>query len=273
MTGREAHLWQLRPGDVRGTAIPGLYLSFLSEAERGRLSRFRFPRDRDAFLLAHGLKRAALSTLFPHVAPSAWRFTTGPFGKPEAVGPGERLAVRFSITHTDGLVAVLTAPGVDCGVDAEPVRRPRDVAPLIRTTLTPPERARLEALPPQARAEHFCGLWTLKEAYAKARGLGLRLPFDRIGFRTGEDGRIHAHFGPGMDDRTDRWTFARWTVDRRHVVSAALRRDQHGEVRIVRQTAPPVPKSPAGPSDPAALEVAHYCADGPMGAAYRRITD
>lgn len=273
MTHREAHLWQLRPGDVRGTGIPDLYLSFLSESERSRLSRFHFTRHRDAFLVAHGLKRSALSTLFPDVPPGLWQFAPGLLGKPEVAGPGEYRAVRFSITHTDGLVAFLVAPGIDCGVDAEPVHRPRDVTPLARRNLSPLERERFDALPPWARAEHFCRLWTLKEAYAKARGLGLRLPFDRFGFRTGDDGRIYAHFGPGVDDRTARWTFAQWTVDRRHIVSAALRRDKNGDVRIVRHTEPPVPNPPTGPPDSAVTGGAHYCADGPTEAAYRRITE
>ncbi|MFD4987442.1 4'-phosphopantetheinyl transferase family protein [Streptomyces sp. NPDC058374] len=268
---REAHIWYLRPADLLGTDVPALYHSMLSEEERGRLTRFHFARDHDAFLAAHGLKRTALSTLFPQVAAEEWAFTPGRHRRPEIIAPQGFSTTRFSLTHTDGLVALLVAPEADCGVDAEPLDSSRDVTPPVRHTLTPLERERFDALPPPAGAEHFRRLWTLKEAYAKARGLGLRLPFDQVGFRIENTG-IFPHFGPGVNDRGADWQFRQWTVGERHILSVALRRDGIGDFSVVRHTVPLVP-SPTGPAGPAAKVhasgIAHYCADGPETAAYR----
>lgn len=65
-------------------------------------------------------------------------------------------------------VAVAHAPvGVDVEVD-------RHAAEPALNVLHPRERTRIEALPPAARWGAFLALWTAKEAYLKALGLGLR---------------------------------------------------------------------------------------------------
>lgn len=58
--------------------------------------------------------------------------------------------------------------------------RSLDVAELAPLALSPEERAAFDALPPDKSTERFYELWTLKEAYAKARGFGLSLPFPEI---------------------------------------------------------------------------------------------
>ena len=84
------------------------------------------------------------------------------------------------MTHTDGVVACATAFGVPVGIDVERVDRELDLAEVMETTFSPEEIATFERCPPEARAEYFFTTWTLKEAIAKARGLGLAMPFSDV---------------------------------------------------------------------------------------------
>jgi 4'-phosphopantetheinyl transferase len=69
------------------------------------------------------------------------------------------------------------------GVDVEQcLPRRCGWAALAGRALHPVERARLEALPESARWRGFYQSWTLKEALAKALGVGLALPFEEIAF-------------------------------------------------------------------------------------------
>ena len=62
--------------------------------------------------------------------PAEWRFVTGPAGKPE-VDPALGAQLRFSLSHTSGLVAASVSLDDHVGVDVEvldPGNLPLDVA-------------------------------------------------------------------------------------------------------------------------------------------------
>lgn len=90
--------------------------------------------------------------------------------------------VHVSLSHTDGLLLVGLAAGGVIGVDAERADRVLYGPGLERHLLTPYEAERIEAMPAAGRNPAVLRLWTLKEAYAKALGLGMLLPFTDFGF-------------------------------------------------------------------------------------------
>ncbi|SFD45991.1 4'-phosphopantetheinyl transferase family protein [Streptomyces aidingensis] len=235
----EAHLWYVDPLAVRSPAVLDAYRALLTPEELASAARIRPWAGRHTALVARGLLRTLLSRYCPAVPPADWRFAKGRYGRPEIEAPAGHGRLRFNLTHTDGLAACLLVPDVDCGVDAEALDRAADVDILVPSTLTAREAAALAATPPEERTGRFFRHWTLKEAYAKARGLGLQLPFQQFGFDLGPaDGRspgaVTAHFGAELADRPDDWQFAQWTVAGTHVLAVALRRPAGGELRIVR---------------------------------------
>src|SRR5438874_2067680 len=74
----------------------------------------------------------------------------------------------------------------------------------LATTLAPDEVTALRALAPPARERAFFAVWTRKEAYAKARGLGLALPFEE--FTVSTDPAAPTLLAAADDDP------ARWTL-------------------------------------------------------------
>lgn len=91
-------------------------------------------------------------------------------------------SLHMNISHCKGL-AVAAIGKFPVGVDAEP---PREIAEkLMRTVCMPAEARAIMAEPPEKRAFMFSRFWTLKEAYAKYTGEGIRRPFSTLGFKLG----------------------------------------------------------------------------------------
>jgi 4'-phosphopantetheinyl transferase len=176
-------------------------VALLSDEERQRMSRFCFERDRLLFLVAHALVRTTLSR-FADAPPAAWRFRTGSHGRPEIATPPSRL--RFSLSHTRGLAACAVTIDADIGLDVENLSSGAalDVA---ERFFSPREVRDLFGRPEASRRDRFVEFWTLKEAYIKARGLGLSLPLQAFSVYTDSEGAWRIAFEPPLDDDPERW--------------------------------------------------------------------
>jgi 4'-phosphopantetheinyl transferase len=151
------------------------FAAWMSAGESARLERFRFDRDRLAFLASRIMLRQALGEATGH-APASFRFSTDDHGvKPRVVAPSDVRSLHFSLTHTEGLVACALTWAGEVGIDAELWTRPTRVEALTPRVLSAREAAVLEALSPDARQRRFLEYWTIKEAWLKAMGTGLRV--------------------------------------------------------------------------------------------------
>ena len=91
-------------------------------------------------------------------------------------------ALAFSLTHTRGLVACAVTRGHAVGIDVEGIRPVPSAQHIADTRMTASEAASLASCAPEDLETRFLELWTLKEAYSKALGLGLQLPLDSRAF-------------------------------------------------------------------------------------------
>jgi len=213
-----AALWLLHPEVFCDLEVAAL-VSLLSDEETERRSSFLYAQDRTLYAAAHGLLRLSLSALDGR-GPKLHRFSCGPNGRPELCEGDPRLDLRFNISHTPGLVAVVTTTGLACGVDVEDLTRLDRVADrLARSVLTPDERAVFEGFEPTARPACFAVLWTLKEAWLKAVGRGLTIEPNEVAVTFAQD-RSPMLSGPDGD----RWQLYSMPVGERHRLGLALRR-------------------------------------------------
>jgi 4'-phosphopantetheinyl transferase len=215
--GASVEVWIASP-----TAIDASARELLDTGEHRRLALFRRERDRQNFVASRVLVRTALSAHAP-VAPERWAFELGAHGRPEiAAGLCDR-PLRFNLSHTAGLVACAVTIGRDVGIDVEWRRRSGNLRALAERYFAPQELAELAALSEPRFRERFFDYWTLKEAYVKARGLGLlSLPLRQVAF-TLDPPRLA--FDPG-------WQFARLEPTADHVLALAVRRDSDPELSI-----------------------------------------
>lgn len=209
-------------------------LAVLDGAEAAQHARFTHAPSRTAYAVAHALLRRALSALAP-VAPGAWRFVEGPHGRPE-LHPSCGRALSFNLTHTHGYVACAVSGSPEVGVDAERLRERPSLLGVAERFFSRAEVEGLAALPEPDRLRHFFTTWTLKEAYLKARGVGLSLPL--AGFSAlpdAADGATLA-FAEGFPDaEAGAWRFWRWAPRTDVVAAVAVRRAGPGAVRVRRE--------------------------------------
>ena len=68
------------------------------------------------------------------------------------------------------------------GVDVEDTERSGETVEIADQFFSPLEAAALRALPADRQRARFFDYWTLKEAYIKARGMGLAIPLEQFSF-------------------------------------------------------------------------------------------
>ena len=192
--------------------------------------RFAFEHDRHSFLITRALVRTVLSR-YAVVPPEAWTFVPNGYGKPEIAGPDPVPPLRFNVSHTRGLVACVVAWERDVGVDVEHLDRPSLGLGLAERYFAPAEVASLRRVPPEEFPRAFLDFWTLKEAYIKARGMGLALPLADFAFHLGP-GAIRISFTPRIEDDPNHWQFLRFELKERHKVAVALRRAPAADCRL-----------------------------------------
>ena len=145
----------------------------LSPDERARAARFRGQHLERRFVVSRAAVRRVLAR-YRGEDPAAIAFELGPHGKPLLSGDEP----PFSVSHS-GDVAVIAVSGAGpVGVDVEEVRLIPELEQLAARTFARDEAATLAALPAADRANAFFRIWTAKEAYVKALGVGLAMPLD-----------------------------------------------------------------------------------------------
>jgi len=201
MDNNTLHLWCAYPDDLLDEEAAQVCLGLLSQDELARWEAFKADRHRREYLATHALARTAISHHLG-VAANGLRFQANSFGKP-ALDPECRL--RFNLSNSSGLVVCLLWEGGDVGVDVEPRERASSIREVAKRMLSPLELAALSALPADQQLERCLQLWTLKESYVKARGMGLKLSFPSFSFLHDEAGRIRLIPEPGLNDDPAHW--------------------------------------------------------------------
>ncbi|MCA9647830.1 MAG: 4'-phosphopantetheinyl transferase superfamily protein, partial [Myxococcales bacterium] len=173
----EAHIWLFSVPPSAGWDPARLeeLSGWLSESERERAADFRVKEDRVQFIAAHACLRHVLSRYLPERGPATWDYVIGPYGRPE-LAEAELRWLRFNLSHTGGLAACVVTRRLDCGVDVERRDKRRNFLGMSRTAFSELEQAELREIPEEQRPARFYEVWTLKEAYIKAIGMGLSQP-------------------------------------------------------------------------------------------------
>jgi 4'-phosphopantetheinyl transferase len=208
MGSNRIHLWVAYPDDLKDEATALACVRLLSEDERARLARFKFDRHRREHLATRALQRFALSA-YAEIAPEAWRFEAGEHGKPAIARElgGQAGGLTFNLSNSLGLVVCAVSHGAEIGVDVEPYARAGTIAEVAERFFSARELEQLDLLQGKERRERGLTLWNLKEAYMKARGLGMALPTKQFSFVFEGGGGIRLEIDAEAGDVPERWQF------------------------------------------------------------------
>ncbi|MFE7480884.1 4'-phosphopantetheinyl transferase family protein [Streptomyces sp. NPDC057552] len=189
------------------------------------------PRMRDRFVASRLFLRYTAAAVLD-TTPDLVDLSYQPGGRPYVRGCDQ---IDVSLSHTEEMMVVAVTRRGRIGVDVE--RADRRIA---RTgselqACTPYEKERLDAGGEEARNGAMVRLWTLKEAYSKACGQGLRFRFTEFGFAL--DGAAARLVRPdGSPAAAGDWTFGTFGVGERYVVSAAVQDTGFGGLADVSVT-------------------------------------
>jgi 4'-phosphopantetheinyl transferase len=148
--------------------------STLSADETQRASRFHFDSDRQRFIAAHASLRDILAR-YLHCQPHQITFQKNEYGKPSLLSDPK---LNFNLSHSGNYALAAVAREHKVGIDVERLRDDMELESIASRHFSQREISELMALPPEQRTIGFFNCWTRKEAYIKARGLGLSLPLD-----------------------------------------------------------------------------------------------
>ena len=182
-----------------GTIPAAADLALLSPDERRRANSFRFVRDRNAFVLARAALRRALGELLDK-APEDLVFAYGEAGKPFLP---QHPDLKFNLSHSGARALIAVSREGDVGVDIEEVRPDRCDVDVATDILSDSDLAGFLDCRGEGRVDAFFRMWTAKESYVKAQGVGLGI--DLRAFDVGIDG---AHLTAANDTGTEQWRLA-----------------------------------------------------------------
>lgn len=218
----EVHVWALRTAEfVAQEQFPKL-AAMLSARERQTAQRFRSRQLTEQYIQSHALVRRVLSN-YIKAPPGEIKIMADSMARPYLAHQSE---LDFNLSHTDGMSVVAVTRDV-VGIDIERLRNNIDARALACRVLSARESA---TIPDGVAASQtpFFDYWTLKESYAKAIGLGLRVEFRDIEVSLSEPLTVSLN-----DDYDDcrHWIFRLYGCDE-YRLAIAVRRQSVADVTV-----------------------------------------
>jgi 4'-phosphopantetheinyl transferase len=230
----EIHLWLAIGAHVTDKQLSE-YEGSLSPAEKGQAGRFYFATDRRRYVLTRALVRTVLSQ-YAAVAPRDWSFSTNAWGRPEIVNSeAAECGLSFNLSHTRDLVVMALAKRRSLGVDVEQPHAREANLELARHYFAPQEVEELAALPAGERAQRFFEYWTFKEAYIKARGMGLALPLDKFSLCYPDAHSVKLSIDPDLADQPARWQLWQLRLRAGYLIALCAERVRERTKLVIRQ--------------------------------------
>ena len=217
----QAQIWFARLEEMRGR-IPR-YQALLDEEEQQRADRFRFPIDRERYIIGHGMLRMLLSR-YTGIDPIEIRTGRGKHGKPFL--PDR--SIHFNLSDTKDAVLIAFALDEEIGADLETVTRTVDHDAVADHYFTRREVEWINAS--EDRKRRFLELWTRKEAVLKASGVGIMDDLRVLEVHDNCNTMRIAHEA-FVADAAQEYVVKTWRLGGEHVVSLAGVREL--EVRFV----------------------------------------
>jgi 4'-phosphopantetheinyl transferase len=166
----DVEVWSASVGDWQPHLSRLAALLAPDEIDRSR--HFLMQRDRDRSVTSRGLLRLILAT-YLRTEPALIQFRYLAQGKPVLAPEQHPGPLHFSVSHSRDLIVYAISFLAPLGVDVEKVRPLPESARVSADYFSARENQILAALDPTEQTEAFFRLWTRKEAYLKAIGIGL----------------------------------------------------------------------------------------------------
>lgn len=194
-------------------------LTHISELELVRYNAFRFEKDKRLFLISHAMMRLVLSEI-TNTNPHNLIFEFNEFGKPSLTHFPE-ISFNLSHSHSVAVLAIGQNPHISIGVDVEHRSKNAEFIGLIQRFFAPTEIMQFIHKNRHEQNQLFYGLWTLKEAYLKALGIGLSLDLNKFAFNL--SGPLLGMSHCNAEENKIRWFFGQIAFHNSYLAAVAVR--------------------------------------------------
>jgi 4'-phosphopantetheinyl transferase len=177
LSSNEVHLWR---ADLESVApYEGRWRALLSSDEQARADRFRFAVDRQRFTATRAILKTILAG-YMSCQPGDIAFSYSEKEKPKLARAFSAGDIRFNVSHSGDVSLLAFSRGLEVGVDVEQIRQNVEGEALAARFFSASEQQQLANYRLDQRLAAFFRCWTRKEAYSKARGVGLSLALDQF---------------------------------------------------------------------------------------------
>jgi len=220
LKSNEIHFFYTRVDEIQNSSLLDRYRAVISEAEKKKVDRYIFEKDQHACLVTRALLRFVLSA-YTREDPESFEFVENDFGKPRLKPGCSDMPINFNLSHSSKVTAIALVLDTEIGLDVENHSRKIDLGIADRFFSTS-ESEHLGKCPEIERQSVFFDLWTLKESYIKARGMGLSIGLDKFGFKM-DHSNISIQFHESLNDFPERWQFFKFSPIQTYTAAISVR--------------------------------------------------
>ncbi len=191
------------------------FINYLSPDDIARAFNFIQTKHQRRYIICQGILRLILSEHL-NIKPQAVKFRYGKYGKPYL---DHDTNITFNVSHSHEMALIAVTQNQEIGIDIEyHSNRPMDG--IAEKMFSPAEIARVQqAL--HNKTQVFYEIWTGKEAFIKAIGMGLRYPTQNITIP-------ELKYKPKkLYENNNLWLIKKINLDGTNEYSAALCSQQH----------------------------------------------
>ncbi|MCX2981362.1 4'-phosphopantetheinyl transferase superfamily protein [Halieaceae bacterium IMCC14734] len=206
-TADAVHLWVTDTTDISDQGVEERYVQALGQAELDSYKALANAEHRREYLISQAFLRDVLSHYLEQAADSL-EFVRNASGKPSLQLTNQEAApLHFNLSHSSRSVACAVTYAGHVGVDVETSHPDSGLLAMAEHYFAGDEVDCLQKLDGERQQMMFARIWTLKEAYIKARGEGHSKSLDSFSFDCKEPGSIRL-----VEDAVARQDWRFWSL-------------------------------------------------------------
>jgi len=198
----------------------------LSPQEKERSTFFKFEKVQNNYVISQGVLHLLLG-MYLNIEADKIKLGRHAKGKPFSA---DNLNLRFNMSNSGRKVVYAFSMDEEIGIDLEYSRDLDDLNELISKNFTANEINYITKIESEKKYRFF-KFWTIKEAYLKAIGEGMRLPPDKLEFSV-NNGKFKLQSINGVDDQAD-WVFEDFNLGENYIGTLVLK---NSSAKIIQHT-------------------------------------
>lgn len=232
----QVHLWLIDQQDVLAVDMLPTYAELLSDNELKRMAELQSTKRKQQYLITRAALRSIVTFYRPNTAWHDSKFTENSFGKPALMHGG----MHFNLSHSADKIVIGFSAKQSIGVDIEQIQERKNLSKIAEKYFHFREWEENISEKGTNKEHLFYKLWTLKEAFIKAKGTGLKTPLHQFYFDLSQQGMPLLVQHSTELDSSSNWMFQHKYLQPNYSLAVALEDiDNNNALKVIaRQYVP-----------------------------------